>query len=171
MADAILTAERLREVIHYDPETGIFTRKVRLAQRHQVGDRADMVVTGGGLKGYYRVGLFSKRYLAHRLAWLYVYGEWPEHEIDHINGNPGDNRIANLRDVEGAVNLQNMRKPRKTNVSGYLGVYKHAQNNTWVARIQKDKRTIHIGCFTDPAEAHQAYLKAKREIHKDGCTI
>lgn len=171
MAESSVTAERVREVLSYDPETGIFTRKVRLAQRHHVGDRADFVVTGGGLKGYRRVSLDSQRFLAHRLAWLYVHGEWPANEIDHRDGNPSNNRIGNLRDVTGAVNLQNMRVPRKTNSSGYLGVYKHAQNDTWVARIQKDRRTIHIGCFADPAEAHQAYLKAKREIHKDGCTI
>lgn len=169
MAHEILTAERLREVLHYDPETGVFIRKVRLAQRHQVGDRADFVVRGGGLKGYYRVSLFSERHLAHRLAWLYVYGEWPRHEIDHMNGDRGDNRICNLRDVTGAVNVQNMRVPRKRNLSGYLGVY--ASQGKWVARIQINRKTIHIGCFDDPEKAHHAYLKVKREIHRDGCTI
>jgi hypothetical protein len=171
MAEGILTADRLRETLHYDPETGVFTRKVRLAQRHQVGDRADFVVKGGGLAGYYRVGLFSKRYLAHRLAWLYVHGEWPKHDIDHINGNPGDNRIANLRDVPNEINRQNMRAACKGNSSGYLGVYWNKENRNWVARIQVNRKGIHIGCFSDPYIAHLAYLKFKRQMHSDGCTI
>lgn len=171
MADDILTADRLREVIHYDPETGIFTRKVRLAQRHQVGDRADMVVTSGGLAGYFRVSLFSKRYLAHRLAWLYVHGKWPEHDIDHINGNKSDNRMENLRDVPNAINRQNMRRARSdSSTSKYLGVHYHQAGKKWRARIQLNGKSIHVGMFDTEEEAHAAYIEAKRLIH-DGCTI
>lgn len=171
MADRDLTAHRLREVLDYDPETGVFTRKVRLAQRHKAGDRADFVVTGGNLKGYRRICVDSQRYLAHRVAWMYANGEWPKKFIDHINGDKGDNRLSNLRDVQPKVNVQNTRKPRSDNKSGFLGVHWHKQNRTWRARIQKDGKSINIGCFPSPEEAHAAYLDAKRQIHKEGCSI
>lgn len=169
MADAILTAQKLREVLNYDPETGIFTRKVRLAQRHQVGDRADFEVTGGNLKGYRRVSLFSQRYLAHRLAWLYVYGKWPEQHIDHINGDRADNRIENLREADDQLNIENQRSARKDSSTGVLGVIPHPDGR-WRARIQVKGRGIHLGLFADQAEAHAAYVAAKRKYHK-GCTI
>ncbi len=160
-------AERVREILHYDPETGIFTRKVRLAQRHQAGDRA----CGNPIKGgHLRVAFDSTKYLAHRLAWLYIHGEWPKGMIDHINGNPADNRLANLRDVNARINMENIRRARASNKSGYLGVYWHGQNGKWVARIQVDKKGIYIGCFDDPKDAHEAYLEYKRKLH-EGCTI
>jgi len=169
MADAILTAERLREVVEYDPATGIFTRRIRLAQRHQVGDRADFVSTGTQLKGYRRLAIDSKRYLAHRCAWLYMYGEWPERDVDHINGDRGDNRLANLRDVARRTNLENLRKPRSDNHTGYLGVIAHP-GGRFRARIQHNGKGIHIGMYATPDEAHAAYVEAKRRMH-EGCTI
>lgn len=169
MAHEILTAERLREVLHYDPETGIFTRKIRLAQRHQVGDRADFVARGGGLKGYYRVSLFSERHLAHRLAWLYVYGEWPKFEIDHLDGDRANNRIVNLRDVPASINSQNKHKARVDNRSGLLGVTTFGDGRFRASLYIKGKR-VHIGMYQTPEAAHEAYLDAKRKIHP-GCTI
>ena len=122
MATADITAQRLRELLHYDPETGHFTRKVRTAQRHRVGDRADLVSTTGNLAGYYRVALGGTKYLAHRLAWFYVHGMWPAGEIDHIDADRGNNRIANLRDVPAQMNKENFRRARVDNRSGLLGV-------------------------------------------------
>lgn len=165
-----VTADRLREVVDYDLQTGEFTRRVRLAQRHKVGDRADFIVTGGGLAGYRRVSLDSKRYLAHRLAWLHVYGQMPLGEIDHINGDPSDNRIANLRDVPRVVNAENVRRPRATNQSGRLGVYWHKGCSKWRARIQVRGKGISLGLFDDADEAHCAYVEAKRRLHQ-GCAI
>lgn len=170
MADAILTAARLREVVHYDHATGAFTRTVRLAQRHQVGDRADFSINHGPMTGYRRLSLDSRRYLAHRCAWLYVHGAWPEHDIDHINGDKGDNRIANLRDVPACVNLENKRGARRDNASGLLGVHLHRQSGRWRARIRHDGKAVHIGMFDSPEAAHAAYLETKRKLH-EGCTI
>lgn len=170
MAKADLTAQRLRELLHYEPDTGIFTRKVRTAQRHQVGDRADFVVTSGGTKGYHRVTVDSVRYLAHRLAWFYVHGEWPVNDIDHWDTDRGNNRIKNLRDVTNQVNRENMRTPRKDNKSGFLGVVFHAPTCQWRARIQVDRKVKHIGLYPSAEEAHAAYLEAKRRMHK-GCTL
>lgn len=165
-----ISAERLRSVVSYDPQTGEFVRTVRLANRHQVGDRADFAVTAGPMTGYRRLSLDSKRFLAHRCAWLFVHGAWPEGEVDHINGDKSDNRIANLRIAVDGVNQENQRRPRKDNRSGFLGVQFHKQNGNWVARIQHQRRTIHIGCFDSPELAHQAYVEAKRKLHA-GCTI
>lgn len=169
MADEIIAA-RVRELLHYDPATGVFTRKVRLAQRHNVGDRADFLITGGNNEGYCRVSFDSKRYLAHRVAWLYVHGSWPKLDIDHINGNKRDNRLANLREVDRSTNLENQRKPRFENTSsGFLGVTLRKKRR-YVARIQVHGKNIYLGVFDSGIEAHAAYLVAKRKLH-DGCTI
>ncbi len=170
MADANITARRLREVVSYNPETGEFTRLVRLAQRHQVGDRADFLATGGGLQGYRRVSVDSLRFLAHRAAWLYVYGEWPSMHIDHINGDRGDNRIANLRDVSPRTNLENQRNPKGSNRSGFLGVYQPKNYRKWIARLQVKGKGMYLGVFETPEEAHRVYLAAKRK-HHEGCSI
>jgi hypothetical protein len=164
----MLTLERLLEVLAYDPETGIFTRKVRLAQCHQAGDRADFEVMAGGLRGYRRIAIDGKRYLAHRLAWLYTYGFWPLANIDHVNGDRGDNRIQNLRDVAQSINLENMRRPRSGNPSGLLGVSEH--QGRWRSRITVGGETRYLGMFATAEEAYETYLNAKRKLHK-GCTI
>lgn len=170
MATAILSAAQLRDVIHYEPETGVFTRKVRLAQRHRAGDRADTEITSPRMLGYRRVSLFSQRYLAHRLAWFYTHGVWPARHIDHINGDKGDNRIGNLREADDQLNLENFRHHRVDNKVGLLGVHLHKQSGRWRARIQVHGKTIHIGMFDTPEAAHEAYKEAKRKLH-EGCTI
>lgn len=168
MAVEHLTAARLREIIHYDPDTGHFTRKVRAAQRHQAGDRADFAIKTGPMTGYCRVGIDSRRYLAHRLAWLYVHGDWPSNCIDHIDADRGNNRISNLRDVTDEVNRENMRRPRSDNTSGYLGVYSH--QNRWYARVQSKGRLVYQSGHETPEEAYSAYVVAKRK-HHEGCTL
>ena len=169
MADEIIAA-RVRELLHYDPTTGIFTRKIRTAQRHKVGDRADFLVTSGNSEGYHRVSFDSERYLAHRVVWLYVHGKWPELDIDHINGDKGDNRLENLREVDRRTNLENQRLPKGENTSsGFLGVTVRNKCR-YIAKIQTDGKTIYLGVFDSGQEAHAAYLVAKRKLH-EGCTI
>lgn len=167
---AVLTVERLREVLDYCPQTGAFHRKVRLAQCHRVGQRADFVVASGQLKGYRRIAIDGRRYLAHRLAWLYVHGTWPERDIDHINGDKSFNGIQNLRDVTRQVNLQNKRRAMKNSTSGLLGAHWNTLTASWRSRIQIGKKSIHLGMFSTAKQAHEAYLAAKRKYHQ-GCTI
>ncbi len=161
MATEILTAQRLRELFHYDPDTGIFTRIA------PIRNGTNLIGTVGCINtiGYHTIGIDRGRYLSHRLAWLYVYGEWP-HEVDHINGNRADNRISNLRDVTRTQNAQNQRKPRQTNVSGYIGITPVGVK--WRSRIKTAKKITHLGMFDTPEAAHNAYVTAKRIQHPGG---
>lgn len=166
MAAKIITAERLRELLHYDPETGIFTARFNSGKRRA----GKPVGTLEKRSGYYVMRLDGATYLSHRMAWLYMTGELPQFHIDHINMCKGDNRFANLRDVGAAVNTQNIGRARKSNESGFLGVSLHKKSGAWHARIQVAGKQRYIGSYPTPEEAHGAYLKAKRELH-EGCTI
>ena len=152
-----LTAEQLRSVLHYSPETGIFTWKVSTARRVKVGDRA------GSLDGdgYPRIRVCSRLYLAHRLAWLYTYGEWPKLTIDHINRKKSDNRIANLRDVSHKQNNQNKSK-YSHNTSGHTGVYWLKQSSKWRACIRHNQKQIYLGLFKSLEEAISARKAAEK---------
>jgi hypothetical protein len=164
MAKADLTSQRLRELLHYDPETGAFTW-LATAGKARAGGRAGDALS----HGYNRIGIDGHVYLAHRLAWFYVYGIWPSGEIDHINGNRIDNRMVNLRDVPRRLNRENLRSARSDNQTGVLGVAKNGKSS-WQARIKVNGVRHSLGTYGSPEEAHQAYLKAKRKLH-DGCTI
>lgn len=153
-----LSVELLSD-LRYNRRSGIFTWK-----RGQLrGERAGSIAT----KGYRQIGIAGRYYMAHRLAWLAVYGCPPSRQIDHINGKPDDNRIANLRDVPGSWNIQNRREALRNNKSsGVLGVHRWGKN--WVAHIRvggKDGKLMNVGCFDTIAKASQAYMAAKRRLH------
>jgi len=159
MNKPILTQDRLKEVLFYDPDTGIFVWRQRMAaHKGQIGDIAGTVKP----RGYVNIQIQRRVYQAHRLAWLYVHGEWPAQQIDHINRNPSDNRIANLRDVSASVNRRNCRHPR--NVSSiYKGVSRSRGREKWAAQIVYDGRPHYLGIFGTQEEAREAYiLEAKR---------
>ena len=165
----MITAERLRELLSYDPETGLFTHKKWRPglSRSDVGKVAGAIV----VDGYCSVCVDNKRYLAHRLAWLHVHGVWPRFEIDHINGARDDNRITNLRDVSRKLNAQNLRcSMPKTLMDAPLGVSWHQKAKKWRAMIWDGKKNIYLGLFADAKEAHEEYVRAKRHIHA-GCTL
>jgi len=167
--EELLTAERLREILDYDPETGIFIWREGV-KRHTAGTRAGYP----GFWGYWRVGIGGKAYRLCRLAWLYMTGEWPKEEIDHINAKRNDDRFVNLREASRAMNAQNLRKPHRDNTHGLTGVMRFKKNwstiEKWTSQIMAKGKRYHLGVFDTPEEAHQAYLKAKRELH-EGCTI
>jgi hypothetical protein len=164
-----LTAERLRELVDYDPKTGVFIRKVDASFQYRAGSRADTCRAKGRLAGYCRVSIDGQRHLAHRLAWLYAYGVWPKHQVDHINGDPSDNRLCNLRDVPNGLNQQNQRKTPSNNRAGYLGVREYKQGR-WQSNISVGGKKLHLGTFTTPEAAYDAYVTAKR-LHHPGCSI
>ena len=152
-----LTAEYLRSVLHYDPETGIFTRKVSTSTNVKVGDVAGC--PDG--QGYLRLGLQSRRYQAHRLAWLYMSGEWPKDQIDHINRIRTDNRISNLRAVTNKQNHQNRSKP-SSNTSGHPGIDWYKRDSKWRAKIMHNQKLIHLGYFSILEEAISARKAAEK---------
>jgi len=158
--------EKMKKLLAYDPNTGIFTWLSN--RRGQV--KAGMVAGSVSMSvGYIYVGLPGRRrFAAHRLAWAYMHGEWPLDEIDHINGCRTDNRIENLRCATPAENRQNLRSAKKNNKLGVLGVRKNGKR--FSALIKVNYRSVYLGTFDTPEIAHEAYLAAKRDMHKL-CTI
>lgn len=159
-----LTQERLKKLLRYDPETGIFTRAHIDTTCPNLSARW-LGKSAGGVShnGYVMVHVAGVRTQAHRLAWLYMTGLWPALDIDHINGVRTDNRWANLREVTRQANLQNQRKASKNNVCGLLGV--SPKRGKFQARIMVDRKQRRLGVFDTPEEAHAAYLAAKRRLH------
>lgn len=170
-----VTAERLRELVIYDKDTGIFRWRVdRFCGKHMhiLTAKAGDVAGSTDEDGYHMLTIDAKRYQASRLAWVYVTGAWPEYDIDHIDTNPSNNRFANLRDVSPTVNLQNRKRAQRNNKVGLLGVSKRKTGGRkkWIAQIAFGGKHKYIGAFETPEEAHAAYLAAKRELHA-GCTL
>lgn len=149
--------------IDYSLETGVFTWKVRRKGRFQ-GEPVGSLQKNG----YLLITIDGVRYFGHRLAWYWVTGEEPECVIDHRDGDRANNRFGNLRLGDQGFNMQNQRKARSNNATGYLGVAVHAGGFTAQISVRGKKR--HIGIFRTPEEAHAAYLHEKRIVH-EGCTI
>ena len=156
-----ITAETLRALLAYDPDTGIFRWMVSRGNRIKVGAAAGTVSSNG----YIVIRVDGTRFKAHRLAWLYTHGVMPTHDIDHLNRVKADNRIANLRDVSRSMNLQNQTRPRTDNTSGYLGVSWYKASKRWSAQLRVSGRNQHLGYFSNPEAAHAAYLAAKLRFH------
>ncbi len=146
--------------IKYDPDTGDFTWVCPASRRVSAGQKAGWLNDSG----YVLISLGGVKYRAHRLAWRIVYGYWPSDQLDHINGNRADNRIANLREATDAQNRQNTAK-RIDNKSGYVGVYYAPWANAWRAEIRVAGVRRKLGYFSAPELAHAAYSKAKAELH------
>ncbi len=155
-----MTPERLKEVLHYNPETGVFTWLIRSSSRV----RAGMTAGCDDGKGYVRITFEGRDYAAHRLAWLYMTGSWPTKTVDHINGDPADNRFANLRLAVMAENGKN-RKISRNNKTGYKGVRLDKKRGTYRAVIVSNGKSIHLGVFKCPKEAYAAYCRAAEMYH------
>lgn len=142
-----VTANRLRKLLDYNPDTGIFVWKLATTNRVKAGDAAG----SRGSDGYIRIGVCGRIYKAHRLAWLYVHGDWPKMELDHINGIKTDNRIGNLRDVTRSVNARNLHRAQRNSASGVLGVSLHKATGLW--RAYKHRRYLGYFKTVDAAKA------------------
>lgn len=145
----MITQERLKQVLRYDPETGTFTR-IRKGVNPKVGSINSW--------GYLLIRVDGRSYLAHRLAWLYVNGKFPSGQIDHVDRNKLNNRIDNLRDVNDSDNKQNREG------KGWVRLDKNLAR-PYMAQIRTNGRDRHLGYFATPEEAHRAYLDAKAAEH------
>ena len=165
-----ISIEFVRSVLSYDAESGLFSWLVSPRRGMPAFSNA------GSLSkryGYVLISLKSSNYLAHRLAWVLHYGEWPTAglDVDHIDGNRANNKISNLRLLTRQGNRQNMRSAASHSKSGLLGAYFHAKSQRWAATIKAPNAgSKHLGYFGSAEEAHAAYLSAKRQLH-DACTI
>lgn len=149
----------------YNSESGLFMWMVS-ERGVSIGKLAGCVSSAG----YLVIRLDRKPYRAHRLAWFLVHGEWPQGEIDHIDGDRLNNRLNNLRVVDRAGNSQNRRNAPANNLScGLLGVSWNKQHKKWQAKLMAHKVRHHVGYFSDPVEAHAAYMEAKARLHIGGC--
>ncbi len=155
-----LTVERLGEVLSYEPEMGLFRWKRRTSNRVKVGDVAGRM----NGNGYIRISIDGGHYYAHRLAWLWANGAWPEFEVDHRDGDRSNNRIENIRQASHAENGQNQAL-RATNTSGRHGVSWSRQHCKWAAYIVSGGKKRHLGLFDCLDKAASAYLEAKRLMH------
>lgn len=152
----MLTADELRRLIRYDPATGSFTRRVRMGQ-YPEGSTAGTVAS----VGYIRFCVSGRYYLAHRLAFLYMTGRWPAALVDHVNGDPLDNRWANLRQADDTENARN-RRVRSDSRTGVKGVA--LRGRRYAARINHHGTTTFLGYFATVADASAAYEAAARQL-------
>lgn len=150
-----VTYLRLREVLQYDPDTGVFVWLVSTSNRVKVGAVAGRIRSDGSV----RIGFDGRLYLAHRLAWFSVHGCWPSAELDHLNRNPEDNRLCNLREATKTQNMWNTKR-RCDNSTGFKGVIWSKQKRKFQARITINGEPRHLGFFDDPSRAHAAYVSA-----------
>lgn len=149
----MITQKQLKTFLEYDPLTGIFTWIKPTSRRVSIGQK----VTCQSNWGYVHIGLLGKRHKAHRLAWLYMTGEWPEDGIDHRNGIRNDNRWLNLRPASKAQNGFNSKTP-VTNTTGFKGVYRSGKR--FRAQLKINGSHTHLGCFGSPEEAYSIYCAA-----------
>lgn len=163
-----LTLDRVKSLLRYDAETGIFYWITRRS-----GARADGIAGTPMSAGYLSIGIDRHRILAHRLAWFVHYGRWPEGVIDHIDKDRTNNRIANLREATRSQNAFYAPKP-KNNTSGFKGVVRNRsarKNARWIAQITINQKTVYLGSFDTPEEAHAAYAEKSKmmngEFHHD----
>lgn len=155
----MITQERLKELFSYDPETGVFTRLTNRGTQWKAGQ-----VAGSISHGYVAISIDGIRYRAHRLAWLYMYGELPIEDLDHINRIRKDNRVSNLRLASRKENMQNQ-SIKINNKSGHTGVSWWSRDKKWRAGITINYKNINLGYFANIEDAVAAYANAKEKLH------
>lgn len=159
-----LELDYLRSTIKYDPETGDFTRIKTVSHNAVAGQKAGFKMS----IGYWGLNIKKRLYYCHRLAFFYMEGRWPE-EIDHIDGNPLNNKWSNLREVNSSQNKANKRQRKDAKHSQYKGVCQTSCHNgvwsgKWSARVGKDKKSYYLGCFDSEIEAAKAYDEKAKEL-------
>ena len=158
-----LTRERLCELLHYDPTTGIFRWRMR-SGRHGRIPAGSIAGCNNKIHEYHEIWCDKVLYKAHCLAWLYINGVWPKNEMDHINQKRSDNRWCNLREATLQQNLKN-KALYKSNTTGCSGVTLHKGSGKYLARIGYDCKRIHLGYFEKLFDAETSYKEAKAKFH------
>lgn len=162
---ARLTPEQVRTLLDFNVESG----ELRWTSAASQGRLTNRIAGAMGNTGYRQIFIGRKGYLAHRLIWAIVHGEWPESDIDHIDGNRANNALTNLRLVTKAQNMQNLAVTGKKTASGLAGACYvpggKRRRDRWEARIKVKGVVTYLGHFKSPEEAHQAYLGAKAQLH------
>lgn len=167
-----ISVEYLRECFTYNPEEGTFIWKIRPREHFKSEDRwktmnkrcAGKIAGGPTHHGYILIGVGRERHLAHRLAWVMSTGKWPDDTIDHINGNPSDNRLSNLRQASFLENTHNTRI-RSNNTSGAKGVYKGPVSGRWRTYINKHKKRFFFGVYENYEDAVAVVREAREKLH------
>ena len=156
-----ITHSELLKMVSYNPDTGEFTWLIKPRNREcsPIAGTIDPY-------GYRKICLKQKIYRAHRLAWFYMHMAWPEGAIDHINGKRDDNRIGNLRIANHSQNQANS-KVRANNKTGFKGIYLHKLSGLYMARVTVNRKSILVGYYKDPQEAHAAYIEAAKKYFGD----
>lgn len=149
--------KRLRELFNYDPETGIVTRRMAVSVKCRAGD----VVGHREARGYVHTTVDWRPIRLHQLIWIYVHGRI-DGEIDHVNGDKSDNRLSNLRPANRSQNMSNKPLDRR-NKSGFKGVHWSKKDRCWVAQIQVNRKTIHLGSFGEARAAAAVYAEAAKQ--------
>ena len=158
-----LTFEVVREFFSYDPASGLMVWAKRPS--HQKTQLLGREVGSVNMYGYRQFIFRGKNLLTHRIAWLYMTGEWPQSTIDHINGDRLDNRFSNLRLGTPSIQSQNVYVGPTEGKHGYTGVSWSKRNKKWVSRIRVMDQRHELGSFDSPYEAHLAYVDAKKQMH------
>lgn len=156
----MISQEELHKILEYEPLTGHFRWKVAKGYKIKVGSIAGSP-TG---RGYIRIVIDNKKYMSHRLAWLYTFGEWPPKFIDHVNGDKSDNSLTNLRVATRSENGYNTTTP-KNNTSGIKGVHWHVGEEKWRGRMNVDGIEVQVGKWDNLEEAALAMEKARKDLH------
>ena len=156
-----LTHEEVKKILDYDSDAGVLTWKIRAKSTRPVGSLAGIT---SRKDGYLDIGIRGKRYLTHRIIWFWMTGEWPENEVDHINGDKADNQWKNHRAATRHQNIQN-RGPHADNLVGLKGVTIDKRRRKYQAQIYAGGRKKFLGYFDCPAAAHFAYFVAAESLH------
>lgn len=155
--EKLLNQKQIQKLLNYNSDTGVFKWKIK--RKNLFDKKAGCLCKDG----YIIIKINQISYRAHRLAWLYVYGKFPDKYIDHINRIKDDNRICNLRDVNHSINCHNI-KLQKDNTSGYKGICWDKQMKMWKARISFNNKRINLGYYNDIKDAIKIYNKIKYKM-------
>lgn len=160
MAETSLTKEYVNSILLYEKDTGV------LRWRNQQSNRVKPNSVAGSInsEGYVCLDIRARPYRAHRIIWLMEYGNFPNGQIDHIDGNRANNRLENLREVSNKQNQENKKTMAKS-VSGHKGVTWHSRDKVWQARIGHNMKSKHLGSFRNVEDAISAYKEAALQIH------